>query len=119
MPRFKPGKSGNPAGRPTETITQLLADVPIEDKARLSRLMWSLLLTGTITLENGKTLAVSSAVDWAKLASFLIQHLDGPAPTRGQSAETRFILTLDPEILDARTENTPAPPSSVPEDDPE
>lgn len=90
---WKPGQSGNPAGRPPKSraLTDLLeiaGNKAIEDvdgkkragKRVLARLIWEIAVTGQCTMPDGKVLAVESVAEWKEVMKFLYSHIDGPPP---------------------------------------
>ena len=94
MPKnlWKPGKSGNPAGRPPKerALTHILETAgskTIDDQDKrasrkqvLARLVWEVATTGKALMPDGATLQVDPK-DWFDVTKFLYQHIDGPPKT--------------------------------------
>src|SRR3990172_2168720 len=93
--KFQPGQSGNPNGRPPKSraLTALLEKAGgrkisvlqpdgsirlISRKALLADLLWSLALTGQVTLPDGTRVNVTSAEELFAVWQFIYKHIDGP-----------------------------------------
>jgi hypothetical protein len=90
MPRFQPGQSGNPNGRPPKirSLTVALeqefkrATLDIDgkkhsNKAILARVLRELMLSGEATLPNGKRLIITPK-DWQDMVFKTLNQVDGP-----------------------------------------
>lgn len=88
--RWKPGQSGNPAGRPPKSraLTEILeragsrsVEMPdgkrVSGKQLVARLAWDLATTGQAEFPGGKQLVIEP-VDWLALVKWLYSHIDGP-----------------------------------------
>lgn len=96
---FKPGESGNPAGRPPKSraLTEILektgsktvevqqADGTVKrvsGKRLLAQLVWEVAETGKVTLPDGKVKHIEDFNDWFGVVQFIYKHIDGPPPTK-------------------------------------
>jgi len=92
---WKPGQSGNPAGRPPKgrALTAILEQAGgktvevkgpdgttkrVTGKKLLAELVWQVATTGSVTLPNGETKKVEDFDDWFAAVKFIYQHIDGP-----------------------------------------
>ncbi len=87
---FQPGQSGNPKGRPPKdrALSALLeaagsASVVVDGKKiagkkHVAGLAWQLANTGTLTLPNGRELAVASIDEWLAVVRWIYGQVDGP-----------------------------------------
>lgn len=88
---FKPGQSGNPAGRPrkNKALTEILDragsktieydDKRISSKRLMTRLAWQGVTTGQIRFPDGRTLQLSLQ-DWLDFVQWIFNRVDGPPP---------------------------------------
>lgn len=86
---FKPGKSGNPNGRPKKerTLTAILeqagaksvqvGDKGVSGKHLVARMVWEGMTTGTITFPD-KTEMKLKPYYWLELVKWMYAHVDGP-----------------------------------------
>lgn len=102
MPKFLPGHSGNPRGRPPKTraLSDLLAvqgelpidtDSPMTHQAQLARNLWQMLTHGQIEL-SGFPVRLS-AKDWVETAKFVVEHIDGKHPGSIFDSQIEIIVT--------------------------
>lgn len=85
---FKPGKSGNPAGRRKRALTEILEaghkgvveweGQYLERSEFLAHLLWEFATHGRVTLADGRVLTALDASDWFAAAKWLFEHIDGP-----------------------------------------
>lgn len=87
---WKPGASGNPAGRPRKdrALTAILekagarttpgADGKNHKRSRVvAEMLWSAVATGTLRFPDGREIVLDGE-DWFDIAQFLYKHVDGP-----------------------------------------
>lgn len=90
MPKFQPGQSGNPRGRPPKgrALTEILRkagsrtlEVGGKRVARqriIADLVWQLAATGQAEFPDGTKITVLDVADWVAAVKWLYTHLDGP-----------------------------------------
>ena len=114
---WKPGQSGNPAGKPPKSraLTEILeaagnktlADADGKKVARkrlLAQLLWEVATTGKATFPDGRVLEVAP-VDYLTVVKFLYQHIDGPPKsevdvTSGGQAIVKAYISISPDDWD-------------------
>ena len=87
---FRPGQSGNPAGRAPKnrTLTDILAAAgaatdevdghKVARKRLIARLVWEVATTGRATFPDG-TVLQAAPKDWLDTVKWIYTHIDGPA----------------------------------------
>jgi hypothetical protein len=122
---FRPGQSGNPAGRPpksralTEILerggakTVLVDGKPMSGKRYIARALWELATTGRVTLPDGTSWTVDPK-DWLDTVKWLYVHIDGPAKTETKvDLSGSLALGIVEEIVDSGDADRTAPSDSV------
>lgn len=84
---WKPGQSGNPAGRkpntrPMAEILRRVGGRRVDGKAnrqRLGEMMWQLATFGYVEFAEGDRMEAKELPDWFDAVKFIYVHIDGPA----------------------------------------
>ena len=113
---FQPGQSGNPKGRPPKdrALTALLEAAGsksvevdgkrIPGKKHVAGLAWQLANTGTLTLPNGRVLAVAGIDEWLAVVKWVYGQVDGPPKQVTElTGENGGALALVVKVVDDRT----------------
>ena len=104
---FKPGQSGNPAGRPRKKLSQVLAAVAAKAdddySERLATALFEFATTGKVTL-GATTLHAENVREWFDAVKWIYEHIDGKHPVK-----TDTDITINVEYAPTPVPELPEP----------